>query len=117
MARTAKPAKPRKPYPAFPLTAHTNGRWCKKIRGKVRFFGVWADPQAALERYLRAAADLRAGRRPRQTTLPGEEVTVKDLCNRYLSYQTRQSRSRGNRVPLVRGLPMRSVGICPTFGR
>jgi len=87
MARTAKPAKPRKPYPAFPLTAHTNGRWCKKIRGKVRFFGVWADPQAALDRYLRAAADLRAGRRPRQTTLPGEEVTVKDLCNGYLSYQ------------------------------
>ena len=32
----AKPAKPEKAYPEFPLCAHVNGRWCKRIRG--RFF-------------------------------------------------------------------------------
>ena len=31
--------KPRKPYSSFPLTAHNNGQWCKKIRGRVHFFG------------------------------------------------------------------------------
>lgn len=30
--------KPSKPYPSFPLTAHLNGQWCKKIRGRVHFF-------------------------------------------------------------------------------
>jgi hypothetical protein len=36
------------PRASFPLTAHPNGQWCKKIRGKVHFFGVWLDPDAAL---------------------------------------------------------------------
>ena len=53
--RRKKPAKPRA---SFPLTAHPNGQWCKKIRGKVHFFGVWSDPDAALAAYLRVAADL-----------------------------------------------------------
>jgi hypothetical protein len=32
--------KPVKPRASFPLAAHPNGQWCKKIRGKVPFFGV-----------------------------------------------------------------------------
>ena len=52
--------KPRKPNPTFPLTAHDNGQWCKKIRGKIHFFGVWEDRHAALQQYLRVAADLHA---------------------------------------------------------
>ena len=75
--------KPRKPYPSFPLTAHTSGQWCKKIRGKVHFFGVWADPQAALEKYLKVAADLHSGRQPLPGTVSPEDISVKDLCNRY----------------------------------
>ena len=42
-------AKPTKPHRDFPLTAHPNGQWCKKVREHVRFFGVWADPDAAME--------------------------------------------------------------------
>ena len=85
---TTKPnrSKPAKPYQGFPLTAHPNGQWCKKIRGKVHFFGVWADPMAALENYNRQAADLQAGRRPRPPESPAGP-TIKDLANAYLSMQ------------------------------
>jgi integrase len=77
--------KPGKPYPSFPLTAHPNGQWCKKIRGKVHFFGVWADPDAALASYLRVAADLHAGREPMSVSSGG--LTVKEMGNEFLTYQ------------------------------
>ena len=81
------PKKPSKPSKSFPLTAHNNGQWCKKIRGKIHFFGIWENSRAALDNYLRAAADLHAGRQPRQSSLSGNEITVKDVCNNYLTYQ------------------------------
>ena len=39
MATKRKQAKPKKSYPSFPLTAHNNGQWCKKIRGKIHLLG------------------------------------------------------------------------------
>jgi len=78
-------AKPKKPFPTFPLTAHPNGQWCKKVRGKVRFFGVWADPKSALEEYNRQAADLHAGRVPAMRA--SDRLTVKELANAYLATQ------------------------------
>jgi integrase len=85
--------KPRKPYPSFALTAHPNGQWCKKIRGKVHFFGVWADPEAALTYYNRQAADLHEGREPRSAAVP-DVPSVKDLANAYLAAQ-KEKCSRG----------------------
>ena len=81
----SKSSKPKKPYPTFPLTPHANGQWCKKIRRKVHFFGVWADPKAALEKYNLQAGDLHAGRLPRATN--ADAVTVKQLANAYLGSQ------------------------------
>ncbi len=95
MANLTRQKKPRKPYPSFPLTAHNNGQWCKKIRGKVHFFGVWADFQAALDRYLQVAADLHAGRRP-PDTLSADGVTVKGVCNQFLTHQ--QGRIEGREI-------------------
>lgn len=49
---TPKPSdKPAKPRPDFPLTAHATRRWCKKIQGKLYYFGRWEDPQGALREY------------------------------------------------------------------
>ncbi|MBL7132472.1 MAG: tyrosine-type recombinase/integrase [Phycisphaerae bacterium] len=83
--------KPTKPYASFPLTSHNNGQWCKKIRGKMYFFGVWENPDAALQNYLRAAEALHAGRRPREESLSPNTLTVKDVCNHFLTYQLRRA--------------------------
>jgi hypothetical protein len=43
------PGKPVKPYPEFPLSLHPAGCWCKKIRGKVHYFGPrWRDAAVAV---------------------------------------------------------------------
>ncbi len=89
-SRTFKKAK--KPYPTFPLTAHPNGQWCKKIRGQVRFFGVQADPEAAPVNYNRQAADLHEGREPRAKRLD-DVPTVKDLANKFLESKQAKCRS------------------------
>jgi integrase len=77
--RTGKPSKP---YPDFPLTAHPSGVWCKKIRGKLHYFGPWNDPDGALKKYLTEKDALHAGRKPREAT---EGATVHDLVNRFLN--------------------------------
>ncbi len=80
-----KRPKPSKPYPTFPLTPHPNGQWCKKIRGRVHFFGVWEDPKAALDKYTQQAGDLHAGRKPRADHAGGS--TLKGIANTYLATQ------------------------------
>lgn len=68
---------PRKPYPDFPLSPHPSDKWQKKIRGKIVYFGRWANRvngvlvridgdgwQEALESYNAQAADLHAGDGP-----------------------------------------------------
>jgi integrase len=74
--------KPRKPYPAFPLYPHATGRWAKKIRGHLHYFGKWEEPDAALARYLEQKDALHSGKKPRPD--PGA-TTVKDLCNLFLN--------------------------------
>ncbi len=76
--------KPRKVIPApsfkkrgkdFPLSIHQgSGYWCKKIKGRVHYFGKVAEDskgQAALEQWLRVKDDLYSGREPR-TKDPGD---------------------------------------------
>jgi integrase len=76
--------KPSKPYPDFPLTAHPTGQWCKKIRGKIHYFGPWDDPDGALNNYLASKDDLHAGRTPRPDTAA---ATVKEVVNAFLNFK------------------------------
>ncbi|OHB79952.1 MAG: hypothetical protein A2V98_09315 [Planctomycetes bacterium RBG_16_64_12] len=76
-----------KPRPDFPLFRHATGRWAKKVRGRFCYFGKLADDldgAAALQRSLEVKDDLLAGRPPRPT---GEQLTVADLCNHFLTFK------------------------------
>jgi integrase len=79
------PTKPAKPHEDFPLYAHASGQWVKKIRQRIYYFGPWADPQAALEKYLRQKDELLAGRTPSS----GEGLTVRQLVNSFLNSKQR----------------------------
>lgn len=81
-AASGKPAKPNKPYPEFPLTPHPSGSWCKKIRGKLHYFGPWDDPDGTLDKYNQQKDALHAGRKPREET---DGLTVKQLVNKFLN--------------------------------
>src|SRR6516165_9008596 len=98
-----RPAKPAKPYPDFPLTAHATRRWCKKIRGKIYYFGTWEDPDGALAKYLEQKDDLHAGRQPRPEA---QAVRVKDVANAFLITKD-ELVAAGELSPLTRSLYQR----------
>lgn len=87
--KTAKVTKPKKPYPEFPLFAHQVGQWAKKIKSRTWYFGVWNDPDGAMERYTAEVHEIQAGRDPRKTRahVSSAELSVYDLCNLYLARQ------------------------------
>ena len=82
---TGRKPRPKKPKPDFPLRIHKGtGYWCKKVHGRVFYFGKVADDpngQAALEQWLEQKDDLKAGREPRPKT---EGLTIAELCNLFL---------------------------------
>lgn len=68
----------------FPLTLHPTGQYCKKIKGKMYYFG--SDKKEAIQRYLDQAAYLHGC----QTNLEkptSDNMTLKQLCEMYLTYQ------------------------------
>lgn len=92
MAKTT----PEKPYPEFPLFAHAVGQWAKKIKGKLWYFGVWANPEDALRKYLDEVDEIQAGRDPRKTGVVqvySDQLTVYDLCNAFLERQESRAKS------------------------
>ena len=79
---TTERVKPVKPYPEFPLFPAPNGQWAKKIRGKPRYFGVWADWEAAEKKYLAEKEHWYAGRKPPTRT---DGLLVHHLVNQFLT--------------------------------
>jgi integrase len=74
---STKKTKPAKPYSQFPLHAAHNGQWGKTIRGRVVYFGVWDDPEAALALYHQERNDWENGRNPRTAPRPQTDtITV-----------------------------------------
>lgn len=68
----------------FPLTLHETGQFCKKIKGKIYYFGT--DKKTAFNRYLEQAAYLHTGKQPKSRSASGE-LSIKTLCNLYVDHQ------------------------------
>ena len=66
----------------FPLTLHKTGQFCKKIKGKLYYFGT--NKKAALERYLEQAVYLHTGKgnKPKLTS----RLSLKAVCSLYLVF-------------------------------
>lgn len=84
-------SKPKKPHPDFPLTLHSSGQWCKKVLGKIHYFG--RDPDAALKRWLDEKDDLLAGRLPRSRTADAGTARLRDLVNKFMESKDSKLRS------------------------
>ena len=68
----------------FPLTRHPTGQYCKKIKGKMYYFG--SDKQEALQRYIDQAAYLHGSNHNSQKPVD-DSITLKQLCDMFLKYQ------------------------------
>lgn len=99
-------SKPAKPYKDFPLFPHASGRWAKKIKGKLNYFGRWGTKQggkivqvedveaSALEAarvYELQREALQAGRTPRPVDDAG--YTMRDLANEFLTSKSNKLES------------------------
>ncbi len=89
MPKSTRGPKPAKPHPDFPLFPHATGRWAKKVRGKLHYFGPWRDPQGALESWLLQKDFLLAGKAPP----PPDALEIRDVCNAFLAAKERALKS------------------------
>lgn len=107
----SKSTRPRKPRKDFPLSIHKgSGYWCKKVRGRVYYFGkVEDDPkgQSALEEWLKIKDDLLAGRTPRKKN---GDLTVAQLCNAFLTSKA-DARDSGELSPRTFETYYRTCGL------
>lgn len=75
--------KPPKPYSSFPLFAHSNGQWAKKIRGKLYYFGTWDCPSEAAELYRSTREAIESGR----NAVEPETISLIRAIDQFLIYK------------------------------
>ena len=68
----------------FPLTLHPTGQYCKKVKGKMYYFG--SDKKEAMQRYLDQATYLHGCQNNLQKPT-SDNMKLKQLCDMYLKYQ------------------------------
>ncbi|MEZ6115476.1 MAG: site-specific integrase [Pirellulaceae bacterium] len=79
--RSVRTTLPAKPSPDFPLTPHRSGKWCKKHKGRLYYFGRWDDPDEAKAEYEHCWPYIVSGK-PIPPNL--DRLTLEDFCNLFL---------------------------------
>jgi hypothetical protein len=96
------------------LTPHPTGRWCKKIRGKIHYFGPIADWQKALNTYLEDGiavhGPLESGRRQQHSGSPARLVREPTRMAWFLWYRQAETAAH-NGVGLLALIFGLSAGI------
>jgi integrase len=82
MANSKSAALPKKPRPDFPLTPRGDGRWCKRVHGKLRY--ITGTAQEALDEWNRVKDYWLAGREPPPK---GGYLSLSDLVNEFLHHK------------------------------
>lgn len=80
--KTPQQSRPKKPYPEYPLSPHASGKWQKKVDGKIKYFGRWENPEAALAEYETFLSGTTL--RPSGQDAEGDECSVDYMVNRFL---------------------------------
>jgi integrase len=117
--RASGKASPKRPgRKNFPLRIHKGtGYWCKKIKGRVYYFGKVADDPkgvSAMERYLAEKDDLEAGREPRTKA---NTLTVEQLCFGFLEAKEAELKTGELSVRTWHTYVATCKIICKEFGR
>jgi hypothetical protein len=94
MGNSTTATRSAKPHPDFPLTPRGDGRWCKKVKGKLHYFTGTA--QEAADEWLRVKDFILAGRTP--PPKGHQAVTVKLLVDSFLTWKE-QLRDSGEIAP------------------
>ncbi len=106
-AKATTVAKPRQDFPLFP---HARGYWAKKVTGPARLLrqgGRRSERQGRPRQVARPEGRSLAGRTPR---VAGDGLTIRDLCNRFLTAKQGKMEAGGT-VPGDVCRPPRDV--CP----
>ncbi|MDO8943727.1 MAG: tyrosine-type recombinase/integrase, partial [Desulfobacterales bacterium] len=92
MAQRQAQNKPKSaPAKRCPLRRHRTGQWYKKIRGKFYYFGT--HKQKALQAYYEQASDLHAPGEAPPAPVETSVLTLRTLCNLYLTHQESRVKS------------------------
>lgn len=85
MKKSSRSRRSRKPHSAFPLSRHPRGYWCKKVKGKLHYFGkIEGDEkgQAALSLWLEQKDTILAtGKKPRAKD---DRLTILEVCDLFM---------------------------------
>jgi hypothetical protein len=69
----------------FPLTLHPSGQYCKKIKGKLYYFG--SNKKQAIRKYRDQSTYLHGCQEDVAQRPTDDNMTLKQLCGMYLKYQ------------------------------
>ena len=70
---------------------HASGRWARKIKGQLRYFGPWEDLTGALAKHAAEFDDWNNGCIPHLG--PVTDVVVRNLVNEFLTKKTSEVES------------------------